>query len=539
MASVNSQFRPVALERSDVLLGLLLIAYSFVFAFARVGLRFDFFDMSGFLDASYRVWAGQRPYVDFLYNAGPVHLWILAGFFSLAGFGLKACQFMVATQMALAGFATLLLLKDAFRRAFDHRLAPILLGAFCLLQATFFYGPNCFPWYDQTAWLFVLWGLVLINPLNERPLGNAGYLSDVAAGALILLAFASKANVGGIGALLLGAGALVRAAAVGKRDRIPHLVTTSALALGGFALAFLFVFEWKSDFALFFDQTVKSYGKSRLTDFDRLASTFFASLHMRFLLWAAIAMAVSSKALSRGALVLLMGLAGATIFTTWTGSLAREGNIPTLGIQLALVVFLLRELTTEVRLPKWKWRQWFPTGLAALLLGVALYDGIYNTAIIRIWAWQTTTPLATYSLTTPGFEGWKAYPPFGSTFDITVRNLKTRVPADESVAMIGDMAVAVPASGRTPYPGMPFMFHYGDFPRPGPYVDWVRFRWLADPPIWVLHHVNPALWDWVELGALKRYLGIAEYFDAHYELAFEEADVQYYKRKSAPKASAH
>ena len=62
---------------------------------------FDQFDFSGFIDVFYRVYSGQRPYVDFFYNAGPVHPYIGALFFRVFGPGKPA---LIANACALSIF---------------------------------------------------------------------------------------------------------------------------------------------------------------------------------------------------------------------------------------------------------------------------------------------------------------------------------------------------------------------------------------------------------------------------------------------------
>jgi len=51
---------------------------------------FNFLDMGAFLDAGWRVFRGQRPYIDFIYFEGPVHLQLHALSFHLFGFGKTA-----------------------------------------------------------------------------------------------------------------------------------------------------------------------------------------------------------------------------------------------------------------------------------------------------------------------------------------------------------------------------------------------------------------------------------------------------------------
>src|SRR5260370_27407441 len=51
---------------------------------------FNFFDMSAFMDAGYRVYIGQKIYTDFEFNAGPGHPYLHALFYALLGFNKTA-----------------------------------------------------------------------------------------------------------------------------------------------------------------------------------------------------------------------------------------------------------------------------------------------------------------------------------------------------------------------------------------------------------------------------------------------------------------
>jgi len=48
---------------------------------------FNFFDFGAFMDAAWRVVNGQRPYIDFIYFTGPVHLYVTSFFYAIFGFG--------------------------------------------------------------------------------------------------------------------------------------------------------------------------------------------------------------------------------------------------------------------------------------------------------------------------------------------------------------------------------------------------------------------------------------------------------------------
>lgn len=137
----------------EILFLIATVITTFVFYFARVPLRFDFFDMSGFMDAGYRVMIGQQPYTDFLYNSGPVHLYLLAFFFKIFGFGLTASQIHVSV---ITSIATVFLYF--FMRSLTLRWIAAVT-AFCF--SFMYYGASSFPWYDQNAYFFFIISLFI------------------------------------------------------------------------------------------------------------------------------------------------------------------------------------------------------------------------------------------------------------------------------------------------------------------------------------------------------------------------------------------
>ena len=71
---------------------------------------FNFHDMGSFLDASWRVSNGQRPYLDFIYHAGPVHLYLNAFFFKIFSFGKTALLAHLITVQSIVISAVFLAL---------------------------------------------------------------------------------------------------------------------------------------------------------------------------------------------------------------------------------------------------------------------------------------------------------------------------------------------------------------------------------------------------------------------------------------------
>ena len=69
-------------------------------------LDFSDLDWGGFLDASWRVFIGQKVYHDFFYHSGPVHLYMNAFFFQLFSFGKNAILAHLVTVNSLMILAT-------------------------------------------------------------------------------------------------------------------------------------------------------------------------------------------------------------------------------------------------------------------------------------------------------------------------------------------------------------------------------------------------------------------------------------------------
>ena len=93
-------------------LAALLVANAFFLHFNAFR-GFNFFDMGSFLDASWRVYQGQIPYVDFIYISGPIHLYMNALFFFLFGFGKTAILIHLLTVSSIVIVITYSLVKDS------------------------------------------------------------------------------------------------------------------------------------------------------------------------------------------------------------------------------------------------------------------------------------------------------------------------------------------------------------------------------------------------------------------------------------------
>src|SRR3989344_5128777 len=70
---------------------------------------FNPFDMGGILDGSWRVFQGQKPFVDFVFIMGPLHLYMNAFFFAIFGFGKTAIWMALVTIHSVAIICTALI----------------------------------------------------------------------------------------------------------------------------------------------------------------------------------------------------------------------------------------------------------------------------------------------------------------------------------------------------------------------------------------------------------------------------------------------
>jgi hypothetical protein len=147
------------------------------------------FDQSIVFDGAYRVFQGQIIYKDFVIPVGPITFWLQALFFFLGGVSYRSYVAHAAVGNCLASVCVYFILRRLYPTA---KLWPAL-GS--LLTALYFYPPFGTPWLEQTAFLFVLIGLLLIILPASDP-QKPPYLSAFAAGVCAALAFLSKQNAG-------------------------------------------------------------------------------------------------------------------------------------------------------------------------------------------------------------------------------------------------------------------------------------------------------------------------------------------------------
>jgi len=198
------------------------------------------FDQSILFDAGHRMLRGQVPFRDFVLPFGPLAPALQAAFFSLLGVDWAAYLAAAAAANAAAAALAMLLLRALLPRR------PLLWLFGGALTAVWFYPLSGTPWFDQTAFLFVLAAVVLLLPAVLHPSPGRNHLAAAAAaGVCLVLAALSKQNAG-VAALPLAAllavlpVALPLASPRRLRPRLGDLRPFLALLAGGVLAAAVF-----------------------------------------------------------------------------------------------------------------------------------------------------------------------------------------------------------------------------------------------------------------------------------------------------------
>lgn len=473
--------------------------------------HFDFFDMSAFLDAGWRVACGQRPFVDFSYNAGPVHLYLHALFFKIFGFTKTAVLAHLFTLNAIGVIEVYILARRKSETSDAPRLGRAAAAVLAVLTSVTLCGTIAHPWYDITASVFLL-SAAFVYDLLRPGAGWRGAWGAALCGALIACSFLCKANVGIAGAGLLAM--LIAATAIRERS-IAGLAGYVAGGLIGFVLAFVPI--GVGTIRLFIYQAFLAYNVE-----GRFSDTFKLQLVLLTLpyIWLGVACVAFSllggKAFARQHTterLLALGFAATGAFGAWTGSMVIPPNILLVGPSALYVWVIARALPMPAdhlrrmavlfaRVMPW------PAAAALLFLGYQQRGAT--------WDWKGSNTLSDYAMITPSFAGWHAYPGYGEGVDRAVREINSRVPRTDSLMVFPDATVIYGLTGRVSWPDAPFIYHVRVWPPPGPMEEHFHDRFLKSPPKWILIHWQKEI-TFYNTDRLLIWLGIDDYIAGHYQ----------------------
>ena len=494
----------------DAVLLFIILVLNAVLLITKGTERFEFFDMSAFLDAGYRVSCGQKPFIDFYYNAGPVHLYMHAVSFLLFGFTKKAVMFHLC-----AVSLTVTALVYVIARLYLHTVFAMLLAALTVFT---FYGPICHPWYDQNATLWLMLGVFLWEYGSAFWSESATPRIAAACGILAGISFLTKANVGLAGGVMFMGMFLIDT----RRWKLGAIYVLCGLGM----LALLALVIQKP--ADFIDQTLLAYAPGgRLKNFWKLgiaweltpnATVVYCALVMAFL----GGREYFVKNLPR--FVLLAGMTFTGLFMAWTSSMNVQVNIGWIGFQFLYLFILARELPVKtfgdagVRVTR------LAMGVLILLAIFNLESGIQYTQTLMVWTWNPFVVRSDYEMQNENFRGWRCSREIGEGLDKTVAYVNANVPKNESLFVFPDATIIYGLTGRDSYRKTPFLFHANQFPT-GRWLDEFREHFIAEPPTWiVLHNLKQHPQPDITAGPILEWLKLTDVVANQYEVVWTYQD---------------
>lgn len=472
---------------------------------------FDCFDQSLALDAGWRVYRGQRLYVDFAFNVGPVYLWLQGLSYRLLGFGTSGVVAHVTFMNALVMIAT----WWTARRALP--LATSLLTT--ALAGVAYYGIIAFPWYDQTASGLLMLAAALVDgalPLERR--GHAlgvGFMCGFAGAACVL----SKINIGAAGLAVLGATLAT------QPRRIPALVAFGAGAACGAA----FLLGCLPDAREYLMQLTRDYAPpSRLMFWPRLREALLTTpwpsmLVLSAFLWLMKRPDDGPCHEHDGRALLLVGLTATSLASAYTSGMRLDANMPMLGLEVALLLALARS------------RRPLLINVAVVLLLCVAGQRMRDHAV---WAWNKASLETDGAFQRGPLAGWRYARRIGAPLEDAVRYIDLHVPATDSLFVYPDCTIAYALAGRDSYRGVPAYFYVSpgeSSPPRGRLLDATRARLANDPPAWVLIHRQTEV-ELTRTEVLLAFLGLDEKLAREYALERSWPGFELYRRVDKPRA---
>ncbi len=436
---------------------------------------FNFFDMSAFLDAAWRIYIGQKPYADFIYFAGPVHLYVHALSFILFGFG------KTAIWMHLVIVHSIVIISTFY---FAKKFVPLAIAFLAtLLSTTCFYWPLSHPWYDQTAHL---WGMVALSvivcqsPFSET---NRAFRVGLFSGIMSSLSLMSKTNVGGLYIIVL----IFLLCLESNRK-----ASLKGFLLGAIGMAAAILILMGAPLK-FIEQTILNFNTpfQKLLRFNALR---LVSFWLMDAYWSATVLAMINAAFafkqSWKTLCLQLSIFFASKLATATGTMLPTANIPLLGMQMASVFAVLYQV-----------RKTCAGHTAKIVNTVSIYASIILTiALIGIsamrgfqleaWRYNDLDPIGDYVLQSKPFDGWRTDRETGEAVDALVLAINSYVPKKDSILILTDIQIIYALTQRESFKGMPFIFTYKASPPPGKLLEETRDQILNHPPDWIITHID-------------------------------------------------
>ncbi|MDP3920623.1 MAG: hypothetical protein Q8R76_07450 [Candidatus Omnitrophota bacterium] len=454
----------------------------------------------GPLDGSWRILTGQHPYLDFQWYCGPIHLYFLAAFIGILGFGKTAIS-------AYLAFTSMCVMAATFLTTW--RKIPFVLCLLCTtLAGTGFSWSRPYPSVDFTVHV---WGILAIAALTTQiPFRGTrqafGY--GLFAGAMGILALATHTEIGAAYCLTF----LVFILLAEKRwDALAGFIF--GVIITGLAVRFLFIHA-PSEFldGLRGTYEPESAIRHRLIVFTMVMTSWFRNHY--WIAAVAVFIAVSPFRKSQAQwLTLFFGIGIIGMLSAKLSYFEEEAHLPVAGIYTGLgfiILYAIKELCQSLKNKITRL-----ISLAMLVTGALLQiiSGS-KSAIMHYELNHPSYPHGTYSVQTEAFTNWMVYPPTGKNLDAIVNYINT-IPEGDSLLILCDMQVVYGLTGRESYKGIPLQWQAGHVPIPGRRAEAVGRTIVENPPDWiVIKHDS----GWDDYIVLRDYLKFPPDFLEQYAL---------------------
>lgn len=443
---------------------------------------FDPLDWGGFLDAAWRIWCGQRIYVDYAFHTGPVHLYMFLLFFKLFGFDRQGILMHLTVINTLTAAAT-------FAAAWGRM--PLVFTALCtLLTLAGFYWIYPHPYYDYSAHFFGLLGVAVLARTLPFEHPRAAWRVGLFCGVTAAFCGMTKINIGAAYGLVYTAVFLTGLC------RVQSLAACGLGLLAGLAA----VLATLASPAAFFQNLAEysSLASDRLTRFLFIPAYFknFLSIPAILLIW------ILWGRKKTWEFVLCLGVGAMAIFTVNTGSFRGWDYLPMIGMYMALSFRIFFGLFRE---PAAGPRKAAVAACILVLSVVSLYQifQLTKVTLARMRFIRNLSAEERYELKNGPFQGWVFKKNEGEIIDGMIETVR-KIPPQETLLMLSNMQMLYPFAEKESYKGIPFQWFEGRLPPLGK-VKEVRQHIFDHPPDWILasheegkHPVN-ALMGYLEI----------------------------------------
>ena len=426
---------------------------------------FNLYDMGCFIDVGWRMLQGQKPYLDFLYSTGPVHLYMNLFFFKIFGLGKAGILWHMILTSSIIIIVTYIIARKY--------LPMVISSIMAMLSAASFYVPTAFPWYDHSAhlWGILVIFLIILN-ITIKDYKRLKLISFIA-GARAVFSVMTKINIGiayGVCFFLFW-----------LFHYEPRKTIYSYIA--GAVMTFLLFFCLMPSPEKYFEQSIiYAYQQANRLDVFKSLSSWLPKSYGMVIGIVIINIWPDFKKTS-GFFRLFLLVNAVAIFSLRTGMLGPV-NVLLRGIILTLAFILIfenRKISSGTNfLSLYKFSV---VALVILSLVFSFRSIMYG---IERGKWNYGPHrMGNYALKSSPLRGWLFDKVDGEIIDDMVVYIKSNIPFNENLLILNDYQIIYALTGRESFKGIPFIFG-SDMTGPK-MLRQSQEAVLKHPPVWIIN----------------------------------------------------